>query len=154
MHKQRHCGRVTHLFFCFCLFSSPSLSLTRSLFPLFLCLSQPFFPSRIDLPLQATHCSNTTVWNSPPRTRTTTTRRITAHPSTTAPGGTETATRPTSMDSTCAASTLHTPMASSGRPGRVGSTRWSSPRWRSDRPRRKINEQELENARGRTQRWL
>lgn len=154
MDKQRLCGWMTHLFFCFCLFSSPSLSITRSLFhpsSVFLNLSQSFFPSYVHLPLQATRCSNTTGWNSPLRTRTTTTLRITARPSTTAPGGTATATPPTSTDSTCAASTPRTPTASSGRPGRVGSTRWNSQRWRSGRPRRRINERELQNSTRRTQ---
>lgn len=79
-------------------------------------------------------CWSTTGWSSPPKTGITTTQRTTAPPSTTVPGGTATATPPTLTASTCAVSTPPTPTASSGPPGPAGSTPWSSPRWRYDRP--------------------
>lgn len=84
--------------------------------------------------LQVTPCWNTTGWSSPPKTGTTTTRRTTAPPSTTAPGGTATATRPTSTASTCAGSTPPTRTALSGPPGPAGSIRSSFPRWRFGPP--------------------
>lgn len=92
--------------------------------------------------VQVTRCWSTTGWSLPRRTRTTTIRRITVPPSTTGPGGTGTATRPTWMDSTWRASTPPTPTASSGPPGLAGSTRSSSPRWRSDPLERKTSEVE------------
>lgn len=84
--------------------------------------------------LQVTPCWNTTGWSSPPKTGTTTTRRTTAPPSTTAPGGTATATRPTSTASTCAGSTPPTRTALSGPPGPAGSIHSSFPRWRFGPP--------------------
>lgn len=73
-------------------------------------------------------------WSLPPKTGTTTTRRTTAPPSTTAPGGTATATHPTSTASTCVGSTPPTRTALSGPPGPAGSTRSSFPRWRFGPP--------------------
>lgn len=81
-----------------------------------------------------TLCWNTMGWSSPPKTGIMTTRRTTAPPFTTAPGGTATATPPTLMASTCAGSTPPMRTASSGPPGLAGSTLSSSPRWRYDLP--------------------
>lgn len=80
-------------------------------------------------------------WSLPPKTKITTTRRITAPPSTMARGGTETATPPTLTASTCAVSTPPMPMALSGPPGLAGSTPSNSPRLRYARPAtQRINE--------------
>lgn len=79
-------------------------------------------------------CWNTTGWSLPPKTGTTTIQRTTAPPSTTVPGGTATATRPTWTASTCAGSTLPTQTALSGPPGPAGSTPSSFPRWRFGLP--------------------
>lgn len=81
-----------------------------------------------------TLCWNTMGWSSPPKTGIMTTRRTTAPPFTTAPGGTATATPPTLTASTCAGSTPPMRTASSGPPGLAGSTLSSSPRWRYDLP--------------------
>lgn len=80
-------------------------------------------------------------WSSPQKTGITTTRRITAPPSTMVPGGTATATPLTLTASTSVVSTPPMPMASSGPPGLAGSTHSSSLRWRYGPPvTLKINE--------------
>lgn len=97
--------------------------------------------------LQVTLCWNTMGWSSPPKTGIMTTRRTTAPPFTTAPGGTATATPPTLMASTCAGSTPPMRTASSGPPGLAGSTLSSSPRWRYDLPATpRINEKDKREA--------
>lgn len=84
-------------------------------------------------PLQGTLSWNTTAWNLPPKTWTTTIPRITVPPSTMVPGGTATATLPTWTGSTSRATTAPMLTASSGPHGRAGSIPSSSLRWRSDR---------------------
>lgn len=86
-------------------------------------------------------CWSIMEWSLPPKTKITTTRRITAPPSTMARGGTETATPPTLTASTCAVSTPPMPMALSGPPGLAGSTPSNSQRLRYARPAtQRINE--------------